>query len=60
MIEDKKIGLKVAESKEEAFWVREQKAREEQLRVDKASVEIGELILEYVEKKTKVLNKSKA
>ena len=55
MIEDKKIGLKVAENKEEAQW--ENVRRKAEIAIDEASleVELNELILRYANKKLKSL-----
>lgn len=53
MIEDKKHGIKIAEDKEEAFW-HNIKARIEQENIQaKASIELNELTLPFIEEKLK-------
>ncbi len=50
MIEDKKIGLKVA-TKEEAQWIDTKDFIEERVLKSKVSVELDEVMLEYIKTK---------
>ena len=50
MIEDKKIGLKVA-TKEEAQWIEYRDILEDKLIRTKISIEVDEVMLEYIIKK---------
>lgn len=45
MIEDKELGLKVAENEEEALWTKIVKAREEAIKTYTDSIQVEEVFL---------------
>ena len=53
MIEDKELGLKVAESPEEAMITQAIENSEKRLRELKLSMELDEVVLEYLKSKVK-------
>ena len=57
MIEDKKLGLKIAESKEEELWEKVREAREATIKGLKDSLIIEEAFLKLAEEKLKGLAK---
>jgi len=57
MIEDKKLGLKIAESHEEALWTRVKNAREQQIKDLEDSLIIEKAILELTKSKLKNVTK---
>jgi hypothetical protein len=50
MIEDKKLGLKVAENAEEAFWTKSKKGAEESILQSKREIIIHEEILKLCDR----------
>ena len=59
MIEDKELGLKVAEDQEEAFWYRLKQKIEQELIETKATIELNNVMLPFILKKLKGKNGSK-
>lgn len=57
MLEDKELGLKIAESPEEDFWTRVKEAQEKEKFNSQRSIEIAEWILKLVDSKLKELGK---
>jgi len=53
MIEDKKLGLKIAENKDEAFWSEMKTKIEKDIDMNKKNIEISEHILKLVANKLK-------
>lgn len=51
MIEDKELGLKIAESKEEKFWSETLEKCKEHIQNFKYEIEINEAIRDFCEKK---------
>jgi len=56
MIEDKKLGLKMAENEEEAAWELIRENTEKSIQREKIELELNKVVLEYVERKQKSLN----
>lgn len=53
MIEDKELGLKVAENKEEEFWIRTKDKLGEEIEHSKRIIEMDNWLLEKINKKLK-------
>jgi hypothetical protein len=53
MIEDKELGLKVAEDPEEAMWHELKRKMEIETRQAKAAIELNEILLKHINKKLK-------
>ena len=50
MIEDEKLGLKIAEDTDEAFWTDTQEKCEKALEAEKRNIKINEKMLELCKK----------
>ena len=53
MIEDKKLGLKIAENKEEEFWVKTKEKLGEEIEQNKRIIEMDDWLIENINKKLK-------
>jgi hypothetical protein len=56
MIEDKELGLKIAESPEEALLTHAVKSAEDRIRQEELGLELDRVVLEYLKKKQKKNN----
>ena len=59
MIKNKKLGLKIAESPEEALWERVRRARAESIKSLEESLIVEKAFLELAERKLLEFNKNK-
>ena len=60
MIEDKAIGLKIAENPEEAYWTQTKNKCETSIDLMKKEIELNEVILKYASEKLELMNKEAA
>ena len=51
MIEDKAIGLKIAENPEEVFWHQMETKLKQQNIINKCEIEMNELLIKHIESK---------
>ena len=60
MIENKKLGIKIAEDKDEAFWNNLKEKVETETRIAKATIELNEYIMPFIIVKIESLQELKS